>query len=382
MEDLTEIISDSLSDALLPDEPTETSTEEASQETPVQEPTPEPVTTDTKEEVKPEAETEVEVKSPGAKDKVAPVQDDFEKKFGIPAQSSSGRENRIPYTRVKKITEKAVSDAKTQFTKELETTHVPVTKYKELEATKTDYEGKLSKVAEFEQVMLNDAPKFLDYLSTIPAYAKIFKELIDAADKGKSQPEAQPSVEVDDPMPQPDQELTDGSFVYSLKGLESLNAWNRAQARKEIMGEVEKKYGPLATDYQRYQATQAALPAVQAQITEARTWPQFNENEAEIVEVLQKYPQASLERAYQHVVWPKLQAEQEKLKKEVETKVGEAKVNRDSIRAEVLAELKKAPKSTSVSLGSGSKPGAQTSNAPRTLEEVIKQSVEASGLKG
>jgi hypothetical protein len=165
-----------------------------------------------------------------------------------------------------------------------------------------------------------------------------------------------------------------------MEGLAALNAWNRAQARKEILGEVEKKYGSLAKDYERHVQTQAALPKVQAQIADARTWPQFNENEAEIVATLQKYPNASLERAYQHVVWPKLQAEQDRLKGEVETKAGEAKVNREALRAEILAELKKAPKSTSVS-ATGVKPAPASSNTPRTMEEIIAESVRASGLK-
>jgi len=38
--------------------------------------------------------------------------DDFDKKFGLTSTSPTGRENRIPYSRVKKITEKAVTDAK------------------------------------------------------------------------------------------------------------------------------------------------------------------------------------------------------------------------------------------------------------------------------
>jgi hypothetical protein len=384
--DLEEVISNSVDDALLPDEPV-VEASDASADLP--DPTPEPTTSDSTPEpiteltASVEEPTTAEVASPGSKAPKDAVQDDFEKKFGIPAQSSSGRENRIPYSRVKKITERAIADAKTQTTKELETTHVPKVKFQELETTVKDYGDRLTKVAEFEQVMLNDAPRFLDMLSGIPAYAKIFKELTDAAAAAKSAPVAQPEVKVEDndPMPQPDQELTDGSKVYSMEGLAALNAWNRAQARKEILGEVEKKYGALATDYDRYQRDQAALPKVQAQIADARTWPLFNENENEIVATLQKYPTASLERAYQHVVWPKLQAEQDKLKKEVEAKAGEVKVSREAIRAEVLAELKKAPKSTSVSLGSASKPGAQTSTTPRTMEEIIAESVRASGLK-
>lgn len=366
---LESVIEDSISDAALPDEPTEVQADAPSD--PV-----EPVETPAEpaQEEAPVEAADAQVKSPAAKVEAKPV-DDFEKKFGIPEHSATGRENRIPYTRVKKITERAVSDAKAQFSKELETTHVPVTKYQELETkVKTEYEPRLAQVAEFEKVMMNEPPRFLDMLATIPAYAKIFKEL-----QAQAQPQApvqEAKVEADDPRPEPDQELTDGSFVYSMEGLDKLNAWNRAQARKEIMKEVETRFGPLENDYKRYQEQQAALPAVQAQIAEARTWKLFNENEEDIIKVLQKYPSASLERAYQHVVFPKLEAEQERLRKEVEAKAGEAKVSRESIRAEILAELKRAPKSTSVSQAGAPKPNSATGGAPKSLEEIIADSVK------
>lgn len=370
---LENIIEDSISDATLPPEPVETSSEAEVTPDPI-ETTPDPTPADT---TTGEVET-TEVTSPGAKAEAKLPTDDFEKKFGIPAQSASGRENRIPYTRVKKITERAVSDAKSQFTKDLEASHVPVAKYKELEAKVQAYEPQLTQIKEFEKVMLNEPNRFLDMLVTIPSYAKIFKDIVDNA---KAQVQAQvpaqviAPVEADDPRPNPDQELSDGTFVYSMDGLDKLNAWNRAQARKEILKEVETRFGPLEKDYKRYQETQAQIPQVQAQIADARTWPQFNENEEDIIKTLQQYPKISLERAYQHVVWPKLQAEQEKLKKEVETKAGEAKVNRESIRAEVLAELKKAPKATSVAQGASSKPSAPSAK-PRTLEEIIAESVK------
>ena len=364
-DNLESVVEDAISDVELPpdtlDAPTETDTAEPIEASP-------DATTDD-----PSLETdELQVSTPGTAPK--PVQDEFEKKFGIPAQSSSGRENRIPYTRVKKITEKAVKDALDAKAKEIESGYVPTTKYQELETTVKDYTDRLTKVAEFENVMMNDAPKFLDMLSTIPAYAKIFKQLIEGA-QVPAQTKTEAPADPADEMPQPDQELTDGSRVYSMEGLKALTAWTKAQARKDILGEVEKTYGPLRTDYLKYQQTQAVLPQVQAQIADARTWPLFNENEDDIVKVLQQYPQASLERAYQHVVWPKLQAEQEKLRKEVEAKSGEVKVNREAIRAEILKELKQAPRSTSVGSGQVTRPNAPTTG-PRSLEDIIAEAVK------
>lgn len=373
MNNIEDVITSSIEDATLPIEgPIETDT--------LPDSTPEPETTDTLETSSTEETPSPEVASPGTKSQEAkPVVDDFEKKYGIPATSSAGRENRIPYSRVKKITERAIADGKSVWTKELETTHVPVAKFHELEATNKDYTERLTKVAEFENVMLNDAPKFLEMLSSIPAYGQIFQKLISDAKGGQTQQTQASEVKQpspDEAMPEPDQELTDGSKVYSLEGLKALNAWNRSQAKKEVLDEVSKRFGPIETDYQRHLQTQAILPQVNAQIADARTWPLFTENEADIVKILQQYPKASLERAYQHVVWPKLQAEQDKLKKEVETKTGETKVNREALRAEILAELKKAPKSTSVAQGSSSKPVQAASSTPKTLEEIITEAAQ------
>lgn len=381
---IEDIIQSSIEDAVTPPEVLEAddSTPETTEvvETPTPEAVESPVETPQVEEIP--AVPETEVKAPGAKpDTTKPVVDDFEKKFGIPAQSSSGRENRIPYSRVKKITERAVTDAKSTWAKELEASHVPVTKYQELEAQNKDFTERFTKVAEFENVMMNDAPRFLEMLSGIPAYGKIFKELIAAAKQGQaastSTAQAQPEAPVVDDMPQPDQPLADGSMVYSLEGLKSLLNWQAKQVETRVTKNVEQRYAPLESDYKRYQETQAVLPQVEAQIADARTWPLFNENEEAIVKVLQQYPQASLERAYQHIVWPKLQAEQDKLKEEVKTKAGEVQVNRDAIRAEILAELRKAPKATSVS-ASGSKPTpASSTSGPRSLEDIITESVQA-----
>lgn len=347
MEDLTTVIEDSLTDATLPEETVET--------TPIEEATSTPTET---ESVAPEASNEPTeatsdaVPSPAAK----PEPDDFEKKFGIPASSSSGRENRIPYSRVKKITEKAVTDAKTDWSKSLETTHVPVERYQEIEAKVKDYEGRLTKVAEFENIMMNDQARFLEMLAGIPAYRQIFSQLV----QGQTQP--QQNAPVQDDMPQPDTRLSDGSMVYSMEGLKALNAWNRAQARKEVLDEVGKRFGPIENEWKAQQRIQAVLPAVQSQIETARKWPLFNENEGDIVKALQENEKLSLEGAYNKVVVPKLIA------------------NRNKIREDVLAELKKAPvRSTSVPSGQ-TKASPVASRESRSLEDIIAGSLKEKGL--
>jgi hypothetical protein len=345
MEDLTTIIEDSITDAILPADPTGDSTpSDILDSTPVVESAPEAV-------VAPTAPT-TEVSSPAAPK--APA-DDFDKRYGLVQNSPTGKENRIPYSRVKKIADNAVKDAKTSWQKDLETGYVPAAKFKELDTQVKTYQ---TQIADYEKVMVNEPVRFLQTLAQMPQYAAIFERL-----QAQAQPEA-PAASVPDDMPQPDQELSDGSFVYSMEGVKALNAWNRAQAKKETMTEVESRikaiearYSGMEKDYNQHQTVQAILPKVEQQIADARTWPLFNESEAEIVKVLADNPKVNLERAYQQVVFPKLQA------------------NRDKMRADILREVKQAPRATSApSSATRSNPVAPTGN--RSLEDIIADSIK------
>lgn len=319
---LEDVITDSVSDSELPPEPVETETEApAAEAAPV------------------EAEASVQTPSPAAADKPEP--DEFEKKFGIPAQSVTGRENRIPYSRVKKIIEKREKDLEASFTPKLA----------ESEAKIKDYEGRLGQVAQFERVMREEPEKFVAMLKTLPQYQAI---LAPKAQEATPPAQAQP---VDD-MPQPDEKLADGSLVYSMEGLKALNAWNRAQARKEVMDEVQKLYGPIQQEWQQQQHLNAMVPQIQAQIAEARKWPLFNEHEADIVKALQADQRLSLEGAYRQVVIPRMVPD------------------RDKMRQEILKEIKKAPAASTSAPAQATRPGSQSSG-PRTLEQVIN---EAAGI--
>lgn len=356
MEDLTSVIEDSITDAELPtDTPDPEPAVEASPEAPeATVATPEPEATTTT--------TDVNVEAPKPTD-------DFEKKFGIPAQSAAGRENRIPYSRVKKITEKAAAEAVAAKVKEYETTHTPLTKYSELE-TKVkdwepkikDYEHRLGQVAQFEDVMVNDVPRFLTMLSRLPQYTAILAPLFG----GQAQTPAQHVVDPDNGMPQPDQTLSDGSTAYSLEGLKKLREWDRQQVEASVTRKMEERYKPIEDDYRSYQTRQALIPTVQKQIDEARKWPLFNDHENDITKVLQDNPTFNLERAYQYVVLPKLQAN--------------AQVNRDTLRQELLKEIKAAPTSTSVPSKSVKAAPAAPSVGPRSLEDVIKESLQGANL--
>lgn len=338
--DLHEVIEDSISDAELPSEPVEAPESTEAVETA-------PEATEAIQETS-------EVSSPATKlDQTD--QDEFEKKFGIPSQSVSGRENRIPYSRVKKITEKAISDAK----KEWEATSSPKTL--EYETKIKDYEGRLDKVAQFEQVMLNDQPRFLQMLGGLPQYKDILAPLFSQQKPAQAETtQVQQQQQLPDDMPAPDQKLPDGTMVYSLDGLKSLLTWNSKQARQEAVKDVEKRYKPMEDEWMAHQKLQTIIPQVQAQITEARKWPMFNENEDDIVKALQVDQKLSLEGAYQKVVYPKLIAD------------------RNKMREDLLREIKSAPVATSAPTRQ-SKPVTTpaVSSGPRNLEDVINEAIQS-----
>lgn len=318
----------------------------------------------------------------GAEPEVAPAvhapmdKDEFEAKWGIPPQTINGRENRIPYSRVKKInfnTEKELAELALgrKFTKEelekkgfkaSDFVKSHVAKLPELEAKVKDYEERFERVNRFENIMVNEPEKFVNMLATLPAYKPFFDAIEKAfqiIQTGQAPQQHQVRQNPTDAMPEPDEVLPDGSRVYSMEGLARRDAWNRAQAKNEILKEVEAKYGPIQQEYETQKTWNQASQAVHNQIQEARTWELFQEHEDAIAEVLQKNPKWSLERAYNHVVLPKYKADRIKM------------------RQELLAELEKAPKATSAPAGAVK--SLPVEGPPKSLNDVIRESIK--GLK-
>lgn len=361
--DLTTVIEDSLTDASLPAEPT-------TNDVPEVEATPDPAVETPSEPILEAQEAVVEAAAEPAQTEAekksrSKVFDDFDKKFGLEATyPNSGRENRIPYSRVKKIAQKAVRDARKEW--EAETTP----KSQEYETKVKSYEERLARVDQFEKVMVNNPDQFLEMLSTLPAYKQFFAAIEDAFTKAQApqtQTQVQETQQVGDDMPQPDVQYPDGSLVYSEKQLRALNAWNREQAKKETLEEVNRRFAPIESEWQAQKRIDALKPAVTAQINEARTWKGFTENEAEIVKVLQTDPRISLEGAYRKVVMPKLEAQWEAEKQRLVP-------DRNKIREELLQELRNAPKSTAVTTSATK--ASPVSEGPKTLEQIIAEQIK------
>ncbi len=356
--DLNNIIEDSLTDSALPADPITEPVE--AEPTPAEESAPEGIVE--AQEAVLEAATEATPTEEESKAKKNQWED-FDKKFGLePTYPNSGRENRIPYSRVKKIAQKAVRDARKDW--EAETSP----KSQEAQTKLTSYEQELTTYRNFEKTMVQEPEKFLRMLSSVPAYKQFFtavEQAFEAMEKGNAQP-TPAQQELGDDMPQPDVRLPDGSLVYSEKGLRDLQSWNRDQARKETLAEVDKRYGPIEKEWQAYQRVESLRPKVNAQITEARTWDKFTENEAEIVDVLKNNPQISLEGAYRQVVLPKLKAAWESEKQRLVP-------DRNKIREELMQELKSAPRATSVPSTSSR---SSVEQGPRSLEQIIADQIK------
>lgn len=226
---------------------------------------------------------------------------------GISPLDQRKRENRIPYSRVKKIVENAE--------RKLSESHA--TALKDHTSRIADYEQRLERIAEVEQVMFNEPEKFLnEVLSQIPAYSKILGDRNPSTTRRDSPSQAD--------FPQPDVRFPDGTVTYSQEGLSKLLEWQSAQTEQR----VAQRFAPIEERYKQEQQLAAAIPVIENKIAEARTWTLFNESEREILAVLQADKKISLEAAYQKVVFPKLQAD------------------RNKIREEVLKELNAKPRST------------------------------------
>ena len=302
-----------------------------------------------------------QVPSPGADLNVA-VQDEFEKKWGIPAKSITGRENRLPHSRVKVMVTKAEQEGYQRAVKEAtEGKHTP--QLAEFQTKVQDYEGRLEKVAQFEHVLENDPKTFLNLLSQIPAYKEFFDYIGQLAQKAQGSPAAGQAA-VPDGMPQPDQTLGDGTKVYSMDGLQNLLKWQAENVEKRAVAKVQEHYAPMEREWHNRQQMDQMVPVIERQIADARTWPNFTELEPDVVRILKSDPNISLERAY--------------VKAYQEIQVPKVSADRNKIRTEVLAELKQKPVSSSAP-SSQIRPGAQPT-ANRTMDQVIADSLREAGL--
>jgi hypothetical protein len=361
--DLEQTIEDAVNDSVAPVEPEVETPDSTTDDT--TEPTMDEVATDVAAEVAEEHEAELNPDSnpvaPGAKAPTAKDEDDFAKRHGLQSQSVTGRENRIPYSRVKKIVGKVEAEAK-KFKTELDTIKPKFTEY---ETKVRDYESRLEKIGQFEHILENDPKTFLSMLSQVPAYKEFFDYVAQMASGTQGKVEEPAKADPADEMPQPG---PDG--LYDMEGLKKLLEWNAAQVEKRTIKQVEERYKPIEQAWQSQEQMARIVPVVERQIAEARTWDKFNELEGRVVAILKEDPNSTLEKAYLKAYQEAVQAER-----------AELQPNRDKMRAEILAEIKKTPTKAATAPVGAVRPKQSADATPRSIEDIIANAVQEAGLK-
>ena len=368
MSDLNEVIMDSMDDALTPEQSANIdSTSENFADASTEEST---LAQETNEETTVSEEASSTLEGNQETEGKAPV-DEFAKRFGIPQTGFAGRENRIPYSRVKKIVEKAQRDEATRLTKELESKFQP--QLTDFQTKVQDYEGRLQKVAQFEQILENDPQTFLNMLSQVPAYKPFFDYINQLSPNGpQAQPQQSQAPAQSAEMPQPDQPMADGSKVYSMEGLQKLLDWQahlvEERAVRSAEERVSKRYAPIEQEWQANQRMQQAMPQIERQIAEARKWDKFVELEPRVIEMLKTDRNISLEGAYIRAYQEAVSTERERLTSD-----------KNKVRAEVLDEIKRRPTSTSAPIAPvRSMP--QEQQGQQSIDEIIRESMRNAGL--
>ncbi len=292
------------------------------------------------------ADTKVEEK-PATEEKVVEkgeAEDELFKELGLKPRPDK-KENRIPYSRVKAITESQKKKQQADFD----------AKVKDYNEKVTAYEARLTKIGEVEHIIANDPARYAEVLATInPKYKELF---------AKPGAAAVVAPVVADTPPQPNVKLADGSMTYDTDGLQKLMDWQAAQTESRIAKKYDERFSPMEKEWKAKRDYDAFIaqtaPKIQAQLDAAEKWPLFTENNKEILAALtdRTNPAPNLEAAYQRIVLPKLQT------------------NRDTMRAELLKELEKKP----TQLGT---PAIQVAKTPSemSLEDSMMAQLKKDGL--
>ena len=170
-----------------------------------------------------------------------------------------GRDNRIPYSRMRKIIANALKkrgDVHELSKKELN----------EKITALTERTGYMDTV---DQMIVQDPEKYIGELARM--YPTLYGRFAKGGTETKTEKVADPK---DDPKPGPDLTYTDGSTGYSPEGLDKLLEWNARQAETRAVvkarAEFEEKYGPIKRSFDASQTHQQRNDAVLAIVSEQR----------------------------------------------------------------------------------------------------------------
>jgi hypothetical protein len=243
--------------------------------------------------------------------------------LGIAAPKPGQRDNRIPYSRIRKI----VANAKTKWSEKLKGEHTA-----ELTARETkiqEYEERAKEFAAAEHLIETDPDRYIELLGQIypDKYRGFTKAQAIAAEKREM---------ADAPQePPPDVKYEDGSFGYSPEQFLKLREYDRQEAARVAMEQATKtfndRFGPIEREYQESKKNAQDIQRVRGHIGKLRDqWGadliDSPEVQKEIIAHLDANPKATLVAAARAVAMKRISADRTKM------------------RAEILKELQKAPK--------------------------------------
>lgn len=141
-------------------------------------------------------------------------------------------------------------------------------------------------------------------------------------------------------MPEPDFQDANGNKFYSAAQQQKRDEWLSSELEAKILGQVQPDLEQVRSEReqrQQEQAQQRNAAAINSHITEARTWPHFEQHKKQIAEIARSMPLTSghpaeeaavLTRAYWQVVGPKLsQLEQQRVVADLKARANASSLN-------------------------------------------------------
>lgn len=298
--------------------------------------------------------------------------DAFAKENGYSSKRPDGRENRLPHSRVVKISQNAVKKEIARVAKELGldkadvSTEDVIASLTERKTKFTEYEQKAAHAELVDKLMSGDGDEFIRQLAQAsPERYSKFAKVLEAVQEQQQQQQTRTD---EDAEPQPDFDLGDGQMTYSMAGLAKLREWDRRQAAKEAAKHFDSRLKPIEDERQaaakakkERDDAEALMKDVDSKVSRTldrmKKRQGFEENKEAILKAMQEH-KIDVEDAYYHVMMPTWTQ------------------NRSSQRDEILKELKAAPSDTATN---GKTQAPVASDGPKTIEEIIAASV--AGLK-
>lgn len=239
--------------------------------------------------------------------------------LGLSAPKPGQRDNRIPYSRIRKI----VANAKTKWSEKLKGEHTTELtareqQIKELNDLKATYDRA-------EKAIESDGEAYIAYLAkTFPAQYGRFAKPADGQKAAEKPQEPQPDVKYDD-----------GSLGYSPEQFAKLREFDRTEAARvaeeRAVRQFNERFGPIEQEYKATQQTNQDIQRVRGDIGKLREqWGgdliDNPEVQKAIVAHLDANKGVTLVEATRVVAMARISADRTKM------------------RAELLAEMKNAPR--------------------------------------